>query len=96
MSLLVWHAVNHLGGKIDPECSDSEFEQWKECLATIAACPNAVVKCGGAQQRVGAGWEPPFHMHRRCVLCRSLDTAMRHALLLHIVKAAQQPLTRNK
>ena len=23
------------------------------------------MKCGGAQQRVGRDWEPPFHMHRR-------------------------------
>ena len=57
--------VNHLGGKIDPEMSAADFEHWKECLGAVAAMPNCVLKCGGAQQRVGADWEPAFHMHRR-------------------------------
>ena len=50
--------VNHLGGKIDANMSESEFTHWKECLSAVAACPNCVLKCGGAQQRVGADWEP--------------------------------------
>ena len=57
--------VNHLGGKIDPHMDDATFEEWKSCLDAVAAVPNCVVKCGGAQQRVGADWEPPFHMHQR-------------------------------
>ena len=56
--------VNHLGGKIDPDAGADAVARWKECIDAIAACPNAVVKCGGAQQRVGP-WEPPFHMHQR-------------------------------
>ena len=57
--------VNHLGGKIDPDASPAEVARWRECIDSIASCPNAVVKCGGAQQRVGRDWEPPFHMHKR-------------------------------
>ena len=45
--------VNHLGGKIDPDANPNAIARWKECIDVIAACPNAVVKCGGAQQRVG-------------------------------------------
>lgn len=56
--------VNHLGGRIDPAMSDAEFADWRSNITAIAACPNAVMKVGGAQQRVGA-WEPPFHMHVR-------------------------------
>ena len=56
--------VNHLGGKIDPDAGADAVARWKECIDAIAACPNAVMKCGGAQQRVGP-WEPPFHMHQR-------------------------------
>ena len=56
--------VNHLGGKIDPDAGPEAIVRWKECIDAIAACPNAVMKCGGAQQRVGP-WEPPFHMHQR-------------------------------
>eukprot|EP01050_Picozoa_sp_SAG11_P013690 SAG11_NODE_1617_length_4575_cov_7.041332_4_plen_353_part_00 len=59
--------VNHLGGKIDPEMNAAEFEHWKECLGVVATCKNCILKCGGAQQRVGADWEPSFHMHRRAV-----------------------------
>ncbi len=57
--------VNHLGGKIDTAADDAAFQRWRADIDAIAACPNAVIKCGGAQQRVGADWEPPFHMHRR-------------------------------
>ncbi|MDE0054123.1 MAG: amidohydrolase family protein [Gammaproteobacteria bacterium] len=56
--------VNHLGGKIDPNAGPAAVARWKECIDAIAGCPNAVMKCGGAQQRVGP-WEPPFHMHQR-------------------------------
>lgn len=56
--------VNHLGGKIDPDARPAAIARWKECMDAIARCPNAVMKCGGAQQRVGP-WEPPFHMHQR-------------------------------
>ncbi len=56
--------VNHLGGKVDPNASADEFADWRSNVDAIAACPNAVMKVGGAQQRVGP-WEPPFHMHQR-------------------------------
>ena len=56
--------VNHLGGRIDPRANGDEVEHWRNCIDAIAACPNAVMKLGGAQQRVGP-WEPPFHMHQR-------------------------------
>ena len=57
--------VNHLGGKIDPDADPEAIARWRECIDSIAGCPNAVMKCGGAQQRVGWDWEPPFHMHQR-------------------------------
>jgi predicted TIM-barrel fold metal-dependent hydrolase len=57
--------VNHLGGRIDPQASADTIGTWKAGIDAVAACPNAVIKCGGAQQRVGADWEPPFHMHQR-------------------------------
>lgn len=56
--------VNHLGGKIDPDASPETIARWRACIDSIAGCPNAVMKCGGAQQRVGLDWEPPFHMHQ--------------------------------
>ena len=56
--------VNHLGGKIGPDAGAEEIARWEDCVDAIARCPNAVMKCGGAQQRVGP-WEPPFHMHQR-------------------------------
>ena len=56
--------VNHLGGKIDPGAGPEAIARWRECIDAIAACPNAVMKCGGAQQRVGP-WEPPFHKNQR-------------------------------
>ena len=59
--------VNHLGGKIDPGASAGVFARWQTCIDAIAEAPNAVMKCGGGQQRVGADWEPPFHMHQRMV-----------------------------
>jgi len=55
--------VNHLGGKIDPEAPAERITQWQEGLKTIARAPNAFLKVGGAQQRVGP-WEPSFHMNR--------------------------------
>ena len=57
--------VNHLGGKIDPDASDETVTRWRTNIDAIARCPNALMKCGGGQQRVGADWEPPFHMHQR-------------------------------
>jgi L-fuconolactonase len=56
--------VNHLGGLIDPDAPATTVEQWRSDIDAIAACPNAVMKCGGGQMRVG-DWEPPFHMNRR-------------------------------
>jgi predicted TIM-barrel fold metal-dependent hydrolase len=56
--------VNHLGGRIDPDASADEIARWRAGIDAIARCPNAVMKCGGAQQRVEA-WEPPFHMNNR-------------------------------
>ncbi len=56
--------VNHLGGRIDPDASRDAVAAWKKHIDAIAACPNAVMKVGGAQMRVGA-WEPAFHMNRR-------------------------------
>ncbi len=55
--------VNHLGGRIDPSADDEEIEAWQNAIDTVAACPNAVMKLGGAQMRVG-DWEPPYHMHQ--------------------------------
>ena len=57
--------VNHLGGKIDPDLDPEAIARWRACIDAIAGCPNVVMKCGGAQQRVGWDWEPPFHMHQR-------------------------------
>jgi predicted TIM-barrel fold metal-dependent hydrolase len=54
--------VNHLGGQIDPAASDDEISIWKAGIDAVAACPNTVMKLGGAQMRVGE-WEPPYHMH---------------------------------
>ncbi len=55
--------VNHLGGRIDPAATDAEVAEWRRCIDAVAACPNAVMKLGGAQMRVG-DWEPPYHMHQ--------------------------------
>jgi L-fuconolactonase len=55
--------VNHLGGRIDPDASPDVVARWQAAIDAVARCPNTVMKCGGAQMRVGA-WEPPFHMHR--------------------------------
>ncbi|MCY3841184.1 MAG: amidohydrolase family protein [Gammaproteobacteria bacterium] len=57
--------VNHLGGKIDPDADGEAVARWQACIDSIAGHPNVVMKCGGAQQRVGRDWEPPFHMHQR-------------------------------
>ena len=55
--------VNHLGGRIDPEAGQESFDAWRKQIDAIASAPNAVMKLGGAQQRVGP-WEPPFHLNR--------------------------------
>ncbi|MBT4491831.1 MAG: amidohydrolase family protein [Gammaproteobacteria bacterium] len=55
--------VNHLGGQIDVEADQATFNRWRECIAAVAACPNTVMKLGGAQMRSG-DFEPGFHMHR--------------------------------
>ena len=56
--------VNHLGGKIDPDADADTVTSWQHAIDAIAACPNAVMKAGGVQKRVGP-WEPPFHMRKR-------------------------------
>ena len=56
--------VNHLGGRIDPAEDRKSRDAWCANVAEIARSPNAVMKLGGAQQRVGT-WEPAFHMHLR-------------------------------
>jgi len=56
--------VNHLGGQIDVAAGDLGFKRWHECIKTVAACPNTVMKLGGAQMRID-GWEPSFHMNQR-------------------------------
>ena len=56
--------VNHLGGQIDPAASEEDVNDWRKGIDAVAACPNAVMKLGGAQMRVGE-WEPPYHMHVR-------------------------------
>ncbi len=55
--------VNHLGGRIDPNADEDEVKAWKMAIDAVAACPNTVMKLGGAQMRVG-DWEPPYHMHQ--------------------------------
>ena len=55
--------VNHLGGRIDPDADAAELAAWREAIDAVAACPNTVMKLGGAQMRVG-DWEPAYHMHR--------------------------------
>lgn len=55
--------VNHLGGRIDPDASKDEMAEWRRCIDAVAACPNAVMKTGGAQMRIGP-WEPAYHMHQ--------------------------------
>ena len=55
--------VNHLGGRIDPAATDSEIAEWRRCIDAVAACPNTVMKLGGAQMRI-EDWEPPYHMQQ--------------------------------
>ncbi len=55
--------VNHLGGRIDPNANEEEIRAWQASIDAIAACPNAVMKLGGAQMRIG-DWEPAYHMHQ--------------------------------
>ena len=77
--------VNHLGGRANPSANADEFARWRACIDAVAACPNVVIKLGGAQQRVGP-WEPPFHMHGRPApigseeLCELLYAWYEHAL----------------
>lgn len=56
--------VNHLGGRIDPDCTADERARWRAGIDAVARCRNTVIKCGGGQMRVG-DWEPPFHIHRQ-------------------------------
>ena len=56
--------VNHLGGTVDHAASASEIAQWRANIDAVAACSNAVMKCGGGQMRVGP-WEPAFHFNQR-------------------------------
>ncbi len=79
--------VNHLGGRIDPDATPEAIGRWQACIDSIARCPNAVMKCGGAQQRVGRDWEPPFHIHQRAAgpmgseeLCELLFPYYRYAI----------------
>ena len=79
--------VNHLGGKIDPDADPATIARWQACIDSLAGCPNIVMKCGGAQQRVGRSWEPPFHMYHRAggplsseELCDLLFPFYRHAI----------------
>ncbi|MEM7363381.1 MAG: amidohydrolase family protein [Pseudomonadota bacterium] len=55
--------VNHLGGQIDPNADEETIAEWRRCIDAVAACPNTVMKTGGAQMRVGP-WEPAYHMHQ--------------------------------
>lgn len=77
--------VNHLGGKIDPAAGAEAFAEWRKNIDAIAQAPNAVIKVGGGQQRVGT-WEPPFHMHQRKTpigseeLCELLYPYYRHVI----------------
>ncbi len=77
--------VNHLGGRIDPDARPDAVATWRKHIDAIAACPNAVMKVGGAQMRVG-DWEPAFHMHRRArpigseELCELLYPYYRYAI----------------
>ncbi len=79
--------VNHLGGKIDPDADPATIARWQACIDSLADYPNIVMKCGGAQQRVGRSWEPPFHMYHRAEgplgseeLCDLLFPFYRHAI----------------
>ena len=79
--------VNHLGGKIDPDADPATIARWQACIDSLADCSNIVMKCGGAQQRVGRSWEPPFHMYHRAEgplgseeLCDLLFPFYRHAI----------------
>ncbi|NKB99415.1 MAG: amidohydrolase family protein [Pseudomonadales bacterium] len=56
--------VNHLGGNIDANADPETVKRWQAGIDAIAASPNAVMKCGGAQMRSGK-WEPEFHMNKR-------------------------------
>lgn len=53
--------VNHLGGTVNANGTKDELKRWQTSIDAIAASPNAVMKCGGIQMRVGT-WTPSFHM----------------------------------
>jgi L-fuconolactonase len=53
--------VNHLGGTITADATKDQVGKWRASIDAIAASPNAVMKCGGGQMRVGP-WMPNFHM----------------------------------
>ena len=53
------------GFPADPDADQATIARWQACIDSLADCPNVVMKCGGAQQRVGRSWEPPFHMYHR-------------------------------
>jgi L-fuconolactonase len=53
--------LNHLGGPLGVDSysgkRDEVFARWKTDLATVAACPNVVMKVGGLQMAInGYGW----------------------------------------
>ena len=53
--------LNHVGGPLGvgpyADKQDQTFQDWKEGMATVAACPNVVVKVGGLVMPVcGFGW----------------------------------------
>ena len=56
--------VNHLGGQIDSDTKPEAFASWRASIDAISKCPNAFMKVGGAQQRVGP-WQPSFHISNR-------------------------------
>ena len=66
--------VNHLGGTVDAGATGQQVAQWQAAIDAIARCPNAVMKCGGGQMRVG-DWEPSFHMHQRAAPIGSQELA---------------------
>lgn len=53
--------VNHLGGTVIAGAAKEQVKSWQANIDAIAASPNAVMKCGGAQMRTG-DWTPSFHM----------------------------------
>ncbi|MEZ5550022.1 MAG: amidohydrolase family protein [Pseudomonadales bacterium] len=56
--------VNHLGGRTDTAADETTFNNWRECIESVARCSNTVIKLGGTQMRID-DWKPAFHMHKR-------------------------------